>query len=131
MSSHLSETTSAEISPSTMATISCGSSLNGLPAFATSDGFVVTPSSNPIAAASRISLMLPVSMKIFMMRPFLRLRCSDLFSNARGNLVGEHFDLGAIAAFDQQTRFRFGAGITQEHAAFVAEIGRASCRERV
>src|ERR1043166_1743731 len=123
MSSHLSETTSAEISPSTMATISCSSSLNGLPAFATSDGLVVTPSSSPIAAASRISLMLPVSMKIFMVATFLRLRCTEPLANARRNPVGERFDLVLVRAFDEEPRFRFGAGVTEKHPAVVAELG--------
>src|SRR5258705_13853731 len=39
--------------------------------FAISEGLVVTPSRMPSAAASRISLMLAVSMKNFMARPFV------------------------------------------------------------
>src|SRR5690554_834832 len=62
--------TSALMGPSTMAAISAITSFRGRPVFATREGFVVTPSITPIAAASRISFRSAVSMKIFM-RVFL------------------------------------------------------------
>ncbi len=63
-------TTSALIGPSTISVISMMSCLNGLPLFAASEGFVVTPSIRPMDWASLISLVSPVSMKIFMRLPY-------------------------------------------------------------
>ena len=56
-------TTSAETGPSTISQISAITSCVGFPALARSDGLVVTPSIAPIACASLISAMSPVSMK--------------------------------------------------------------------
>src|SRR4051812_4728503 len=60
-------TTSTDTGPPTTSHISrMVSLLFGLPSFAISDGLVVTPSRIPMAAASRISCRLAVSMKNFM-----------------------------------------------------------------
>ena len=56
-----------------MSQISSRTSLNFLPLLATSDGFVVTPSTRPMEAASLISLISAVSMKNFM----ASLRCAS------------------------------------------------------
>src|SRR3954470_499674 len=66
ISSHVVPTTSADTGPFTMSQISSRTSLNLRPVLATSDGLVVTPSTSPMAAASRISLTSAVSMKNFM-----------------------------------------------------------------
>ena len=60
--------TSAETGPSTTAQISRTVSLKSLPVLATSEGLVVTPSSRPVSASSRISLTSAVSTKNFMAR---------------------------------------------------------------
>src|SRR5512147_341866 len=59
-------TASALIGPSTMEQISAITCLKSRPSRATSDGLVVTPSTIPRLAASRISLTFAVSMKNFM-----------------------------------------------------------------
>src|SRR6266567_1749123 len=59
--------TSSEIGPSTRARMSWMISDHLRPVFATSVGFVVTPSRTPQEAASRISSMFAVSRKIFTM----------------------------------------------------------------
>jgi hypothetical protein len=59
-------TTAALIGPSTISVISMIRSLKFLPLFAASVGLVVTPSMRPISCASLISLVSPLSMKIFM-----------------------------------------------------------------
>src|SRR5438874_13628807 len=58
-------TTSTLTGPPTILQISRIAGLNGLPSLAMSDGLVVTPSRIPSAAASRISLIFPVSRKSF------------------------------------------------------------------
>ncbi len=65
ISSRVVASTSAEMGPSTISQISAITWRVGLPALARSDGLVVTPSMAPIAWASLISAMSPVSMKIF------------------------------------------------------------------
>jgi hypothetical protein len=67
-----SETTSALIGPSTIERISSSTSRNLRPVLATSDGFVVTPSTMPISWALRISPTSAVSMKNFMRAPSAR-----------------------------------------------------------
>ncbi len=62
-------TTSALTGPSTRAQISCSTVSKSRPVFATSDGLVVTPSSTPQLAASRISPTSAVSMKSFIRDP--------------------------------------------------------------
>src|SRR5690242_6036992 len=59
-------TTSALTGPSTIAQISRSTVSKSRPVFATSDGFVVTPSRMPQLCASRISATSAVSMKSFM-----------------------------------------------------------------
>ena len=59
-------TTSAEMSPSMMSQIALTCSSIGLPSFAISEGFVVTPSTMPQSAPFLISSRLAVSRKIFM-----------------------------------------------------------------
>jgi hypothetical protein len=63
ISSQVVETTSAETGPLTTSQISSSTSRNLRPVLATSDGFVVTPSTRPMAAASLISRTSAVSMK--------------------------------------------------------------------
>ncbi len=58
-------TTSALIGPSTISVISMISCLNGLPLLEASVGLVVTPSMRPMSWASLISLVSPLSIKIF------------------------------------------------------------------
>jgi hypothetical protein len=58
--------TSALTGPSTMSQISLIRGKNSLPAFLINDGFVVTPSSNPVDARSLISSISAVSIKNFM-----------------------------------------------------------------
>src|SRR3954467_8782136 len=66
------ESTSTLTGPFTISQISLMSGLLFcLFSFAISEGLVVTPSKIPRAAASRISLMLAVSIKNFMARPFV------------------------------------------------------------
>src|SRR5207237_9863542 len=66
------ESTSTLTGPFTTSQISLMSGLLFcLFSFAISEGLVVTPSRIPRAAASRISLMLAVSIKNFMARPFV------------------------------------------------------------
>src|SRR3954453_10554993 len=65
--------TSTLTGPFTVPQISRIPSLNGRPSFATSDGFVVTPSSTPIAWPSLISLIFAVSRKNFIRLLPLRL----------------------------------------------------------
>src|SRR5665213_680618 len=60
--------TSALTGPGTMPQISRIASLKSRPDFAISDGLVVTPSTRPVAARSRISAMSAVSTKNFMLR---------------------------------------------------------------
>ena len=61
-SSAVDEIVSAEIGPSIVAAISSTRSRYSTPSFATSEGFVVTPSITPSRAARRMSSMLAVSM---------------------------------------------------------------------
>ena len=63
--------TSALTGPGTTAQISWMTSKNFLPVLAMSEGLVVTPSSNPVAASSRISPKSAVSTKNFMASPLL------------------------------------------------------------
>src|SRR5436309_1206142 len=62
-------TTSTLTGPPTILQISSTVGLNGLPSLAMSVGLVVTPSNTPSAAASRISLIFPVSRNIFIALP--------------------------------------------------------------
>src|SRR4030066_356527 len=64
-------TTSALTGPCTMEQISSIVSRNGRPVLAIKDGFVVTPSRMPRLCASRISLTSAVSIKNFLLLPFL------------------------------------------------------------
>src|SRR5579875_1255462 len=64
------EVTSALTGPCTMSQISTIRFSKGAPSLAISEGLVVTPSSSPMLAASRISFRLAVSRKIFMVDPF-------------------------------------------------------------
>ena len=57
--------TSALTGPGTIWQISRTVAMKSLPVLAISDGLVVTPSTSPVAARSRISLMSAVSMKNF------------------------------------------------------------------
>ena len=66
-------TTSADTGPSTILQISAIVSLKSPPALATSDGLVVTPSSRPMPASSRMSLRSAVSAKNFIGFHFLRM----------------------------------------------------------
>ncbi len=66
---------SAEIGPSTTSQISSTRSRYSTPSFATSVGFVVTPSMAPIAAPRRMSSMFAVSMKSRIASPVLRAVC--------------------------------------------------------
>ena len=65
--------TSAETGPVVMAQISLITSLKGRPDLAMRDGLVVTPSTKPISANSRISATSPVSAKNFMTCSFQRM----------------------------------------------------------
>ena len=56
----------AETGPSTIPAISCTTSRKSRPALWISDGLVVTPSSRPVSARSRISAVSAVSTKNFM-----------------------------------------------------------------
>src|SRR5712691_11420188 len=64
-------TTSRLTSPGTIAQISSTRGRNGRFSLAMSDGFVVTPSTTPMATPSLISETFAVSRKIFIVRPFL------------------------------------------------------------
>jgi hypothetical protein len=66
MVSESSAVTSALTGPSTVPQISSTTSRKLRPDFAISDGFVVTPSSRPVSASSRISAISAVSTKNFM-----------------------------------------------------------------
>lgn len=71
--------TSAEIGPSTTSQMAAIAFLMGSPPFESREGLVVTPSTAPIAAASLISPMSPLSMKIFMLGLSCFVRaCSEL-----------------------------------------------------
>ena len=63
--------TSADTGPVTTAQISFSTSKKSRPDLATKLGLVVTPSSMPVAARSRISLISAVSTKNFMSEPIL------------------------------------------------------------
>src|SRR3546814_10487809 len=65
-----SATTSADTGPSTMPQLSSTTSTNLRPDLWLKVGLVVTPSSNPVAAGSVMSLISAVSTKNFMARPF-------------------------------------------------------------
>src|SRR4051812_25929281 len=68
-------TTSAETGPATIPQISLTTSRKSRPALWTSEGLVVTPSSKPVSARSRISAVSAVSTKNFIcFMPFLRIR---------------------------------------------------------
>src|SRR2546421_6303041 len=47
---------------------------------------------------------------------------ADRALNGLGDAAGLFVDLVALAAFDEQTNLRFGAGIAQEDAAFAGEL---------
>ena len=64
---------------------SFSTSMKSRPDLWTSDGLVVTPSSSPVAASSRISAISAVSAKNFMRR--LALGCVDLAGNSRWQAV--------------------------------------------
>ncbi len=71
MPSQSSATTSAETGPATTAAISRSTSRKSRPDLWTRLGLVVTPSSSPVAASSRISAISAVSAKNFMSAPWL------------------------------------------------------------
>src|SRR5262249_58405133 len=93
-------TTSADMGPSTTSQICAMAFLVGTPALARSDGFVVTPSIAPMAAASLISPMSPLSMKNFMVAPAF---AGSLGSD--GPVTG-----GTLAASKRQPGRQFSAG---------------------
>src|SRR5438309_4559832 len=85
--------TSREIGPSTRARMSWITSDHFRPVFATSVGFVVTPSRTPQEAASRISSMFAVSRKIFTMNARRRPMAWARYEHFR--LRGDVVSLGA------------------------------------
>src|SRR5207237_248035 len=79
-------TTSRLTSPGTIEQISSTSGRNGRFSLAMSEGFVVQPSTTPIATPSRSSLTFAVSRKIFIVRLLRRLG-SELGSDVEGDPV--------------------------------------------
>src|SRR5262245_9817205 len=90
-------TTSRLTSPGTIEQISSTSGRNGRFSFAISDGFVVHPSTRPIATPSRSSVTLAVSRKIFMI-------ASPVVAGPRGASRALDLDRGAGADFREDGR---------------------------
>src|SRR5262249_9921489 len=90
-------TTSRLTSPGTIEQISSTSGRNGRFSFAISDGFVVHPSTRPIATPSRSSVTLAVSRKIFM-------ASSCIVAGPRGASRALDLDRGAGADFREDGR---------------------------
>src|SRR5688500_7033542 len=85
MPSKSTATTSRLTSPGTIEQISSTSGRNGFFSLAMSDGFVVTPSTTPMATPSLISETFAVSRKIFIASPLW----FELYAGARPHLL-EH-----------------------------------------
>src|ERR1051325_7702884 len=80
-------TTSRLTSPGTMLQISSTSGRNGRFSLAMSDGFVVTPSTTPMATPSLISETFAVSRKIFIASPLSMVGPFELHSRARAHFL--------------------------------------------
>src|SRR5438552_12033999 len=80
-------TTSRLTSPGTMLQISSTSGRNGRFSLAISDGFVVTPSTTPMAMPSLISLTFAVSRKIFICSPLSSIGPFELHLDPRADVL--------------------------------------------
>src|SRR4051812_32787002 len=130
MSRALSDTTSAEVGPSTSSQMRLIASPGSPSSLASSDGFVVAPESTPQAAISSTSATEPVSMKNLMAMTLL-LACRDPLQPL---VVGIERGHRALAPQHPAHRQEVGRGADIVHAddrgAAVSGLGERSQRAR-